>query len=139
MAKIEFQGFVEEVLEGRNGPYGLKVSEPHRRKNDADEWVTVARTFHRVTGAFQAGIQWAGFAKGDRVEVAGRQVTEVYAGADGVKKYPLAVKADRVSMLGGGPGGSVGHSEPAVGDWVTPAAAGAQTGAWGADDASTPF
>jgi|SRR5690606_4497873 len=126
MAVISFTGFVEEVLEGRNGVYGLKVAEPHSRKDDNDKWVTVARTFHRVTGAYQAGIEWGQFSKGDRVEVAGKQVTDPYTDNQGKKQYPLAVKAESVVFAGSG---------------AAPVAA---PDSWGApapfdDDASVPF
>lgn len=33
--------FVEEVLIGNTGAWGLKTSEPHSRKNDQDKWETV--------------------------------------------------------------------------------------------------
>lgn len=99
MAVISFTGFVEEVLEGRNGVYGIKVSEGHRKKS-GDEWVTVARTFHRVTGAYQSGIDFSAFHKGDRVDVVGKQITDPYEDAQGVKKYPLVVKADSVTPQG---------------------------------------
>jgi single-stranded DNA-binding protein len=107
MAKIEFTGFVEEILEGRNGTYGIKVAEPHRRKDDNDQWQTVARTFHRVTGAYGADIEWGGFSKGDRVDVTGKQVTDPYTDNGGKKQYPLVVKADTVTP-------ATGQQRPAV-------------------------
>lgn len=124
MAEIKFTGFVEEVLEGRNGPYGVKVAEPHRKK-DGGNWVTVARTFHRVTGAYESGINFAGFAKGDRVVVEGRQVTDPYTGQDGEKKYPLVVKADTVAVQERGAGSPA--PQPATDSWSTPGSFGDDT------------
>lgn len=97
MADVAFTGFVEEVLEGRNGPYGIKVAEPHRKKVD-EKWVTTARTFHRVTGAFGATIPWHQFSKGDRVDVNGKQLTETFEKKDGSTGYALIVKAGNVSF-----------------------------------------
>lgn len=122
MAKIEFSGFVEDVLEGRTGAYGLKIAEPHRKKN-GDEWVTVARTFHRVTGAYEATINWSSFSKGDRVDVEGRQVTDPYTDNTGKKQYPLIVRAS--SIVPAERGGQQ-HAAPAA-------------DAWAAADDSSPF
>lgn len=130
MAKIEIDGFVDEVLEGRNGVYGIKVSEPHRRKNDRDEWETVARTFHRVTGAYESGIQFATFAKGDRVTVVGKQVTDPYTDGQGQKRYPLVVKASSV-VRNDGPGRAQ-QQAPADSWGTTPVG-----GGWG--DGTSPF
>ena len=95
MAKIEFTGFVEKELVSAKGEvFGLSVAEPHRRKDDNDQWQTVARTFHTVKGAAAAG-----FRKDDRVVVVGNQKTETYE-AGGERKYRLVVWADSVDIAG---------------------------------------
>lgn len=115
MADISFTGFIEEVLEGRNDAYGVKVAETHRRKDDQDQWVTAARTFHRVTGAYQSGIDWGQFTKGVRVDVVGKQLTDPYTDQAGKKQYPLVVKAESVTIAGQG-----SPVQAQVGSWDSP-------------------
>lgn len=89
MAKIQFKGYADKH-EGK-GPW--EITEPHRRQKDG-EWVTEARTFHRV---------W--LPKGTEtvptdtlLEVVGTQKTQVYE-KDGQKKYSLIVYADSVAPV----------------------------------------
>ena len=122
MSDIRMRGFVDDVLEGKTGPYGLKVAEPHRRK-DGDSWVTDARTFHRVTAGYQVAIQWHRFTKGDRVSVVGKQVTEHWRDRDGNDRYTLVVKADVVELDAPAPESDEAPIE----------------GGWDVNDTSTPF
>ena len=132
MAEIKFTGFVEEVLTGRTGPYGLKIAEGHSKKDENDQWVTVARTFHRVKSAYQAEIPFGSFNKGDRVDVAGKQVTETYE-QNGERKYALVVKADSVAPVARGPQQAPQQSQQAE-PWATP---GSSSNGW--DTSTEPF
>lgn len=120
MAKIEFEAFVEDVLTGSSGVFGLKTAETHSRKDDAGKWQTVARTFRTVKASRESGVVWGGFAKGDKVLVSGSEKTEVREW-QGKKLYDLVVWADTVVA-------SVGRSpvsqEPVVGAWETSPASG---------------
>lgn len=98
MSKIEIESaFVEPWTrnQDQHPSWGMKTSEAHRRKNDAGEWETVARTFRTVKVSRDSGIDLTQFVKGDRVQVWGREVTEVRE-HDGKKYYDLVVWADRV-------------------------------------------
>lgn len=93
MAEIRFTAFVEKKL----GSWGMTTAEPHSKKNDQDEWVTVSRTFRTVKPAYGVELDLTGFAEGDRVSVVGRESTEV-SEKDGKKYYNLTVKAESVSL-----------------------------------------
>lgn len=102
MAKIIVESaFVEEVLIGNTGAWGLKTSEPHSRKNDQDKWETVGRTYRTVKVSRASGIQLEQFTKGDRIQFEGREVTESKKSADGAKTfYDLVVWADSITPAG---------------------------------------
>jgi hypothetical protein len=102
MAKlIVDSAFVEEVLIGNNGAWGLKTSEPHSKKNDQDRWETVGRTFRTLKVSRNSGILLERFNKGDRITFEGREVTESKKSADGAKTYyDLVVWADTVELAG---------------------------------------
>lgn len=100
MAGIEIKSaFVEKW--NRNGDahpgWGMKTSEPHRRKNQAGDWETVGRTFRTVKVSRDSGLDLTGFREGDRVRLTGREVTEVRE-HEGKKFYDLVVWADRVEL-----------------------------------------
>lgn len=101
MAEIKFVGFVEDWT--KNNPqhpaWGMRVSEPHRKK-DGDNWVTVGRTNRTVKTAFGVTIDFTQFAKGSRVEVVGKEVTET-SEKDGKTYDNLVVKAETVTVLDG--------------------------------------
>jgi len=119
MAKVTVDSaFVEDVLIGNSGAWGLKTSEPHSKKNqDTGKWDTTGRTFRTVKVSRDSGIQLERFAKGDRITFEGREVTEAKKAADGSKTfYDLVVWADRVEAAGGAraaaPVDSWGSEEP---------------------------
>ena len=94
--------FVEDVLVGNNGAWGLKTSEPHSRKNDQDRRETVGRTFRTIKVSRNSGIQLEQFVKGDRIAFEGRELTESRKSADGAKTYyDLVVWADSITRAGG--------------------------------------
>lgn len=94
--------FVEDVLIGNTGAWGLKTSEPHSRKNDQDRWETVGRTFRTIKVSRNSGIQLEQFVKGDRISFEGREITESRKSADGAKTYyDLVVWADSITRAGG--------------------------------------
>jgi hypothetical protein len=102
MAKlIVDSAFVEEVLIGTNGAWGLKTSEPHSKKNDQDRWETVGRTFRTLKVSRNSGILLERFNKGDRITFEGREVTESKKSADGAKTYyDLVVWLDSIEIAG---------------------------------------
>jgi hypothetical protein len=102
MAKLTVDSaFVEEVLIGNNGAWGLKTSEPHSKKNDQDRWETVGRTFRTLKVSRNSGITLERFNKGDRITFEGREVTESKKSADGAKTYyDLVCWADTVELAG---------------------------------------
>ena len=104
MAKIEFEAFVEDVISGGTGVFGLKTAETHSRKDDQGQWQTVARTFRTVKASRDAGVSFDGFAKGDKVTVTGAEKTEVREW-QGKKLYDLVVWADSVVPAGRQPVG----------------------------------
>jgi hypothetical protein len=99
MAEIRFDGFVEDVISGPSGAFALKVAEPHSRKDEAGKWQTIARTFRTVKASRDSGVDFGGFAKGDRVSVAGAEKTEVRE-YQGKKLYDLVVWAASVQPVG---------------------------------------
>lgn len=124
MAKIEIaSAFVEPW--NKNQPahpaWGMKTAEPHSKKNDAGGYDTISRTFRTVKVSRESGIDLTQFGQGARVQVWGREVTEVRE-HEGKKYYDLVVWADRVELLqgsqqaqqpqGGGWPGDVGQGSP---------------------------
>ena len=93
MAEIRFTAFVEKKL----GSWGMTTAEPHSKKNDQDEWVTVSRTFRTVKPAYGVELDLSQFGEGDRVSVVGRESTEI-SEKDGKKYYNLTVKAESVTL-----------------------------------------
>ncbi len=121
MAEIKFKAFVEDVKRTREGDvFVIKTSEPHRRKNDQDQWETTARTFRDVKAA--RGVSLDGFGKGDRVEVTGQEKTEVRE-YEGKKLYTLVVWAESITR-DGEPAVSAPSDEPGA----TPGASYGETG-----------
>lgn len=120
MAQVQIENaFVEKILAGPNGPFGLKTAEPHRRKNDRGEWETTGRTFRDVKGR---DIEFAGLAEGDRVKIYGREITEKRE-HDGKDYYSLIVWADAVVKIQprDGTQGARGGANGAPTDGWTPA------------------
>lgn len=115
MADIKFTAFIEETVSNQQGDvFVLKTAEPHRRKNDRDEWETTARTFRDVKVSKEAGIQLAQFVKGDRIDITGTEKTETRTDTTGKKHYSLVVWASSISRTGQSPA-----PEP-VDAWSTP-------------------
>jgi hypothetical protein len=86
MAEIKVTGFVERIL----GAKGFKLTETHRRKNDAGEWENAGKTFFTVWSATLP-------AEGDRVTVVGKQKT-VASEYQGQTRYDLVISADLVTV-----------------------------------------
>lgn len=126
MADIKVaSAFVEDVVTGRDGvPFALRTSEPHRRKNDRDEWETTARTFRTVRASRDSGIRLTDYVKGDRIEFTGTEKTEKRE-KDGKTYYDLVVWVSSLARVGG----SGGRSQSPVTDEPWAAPQGAQTGA----------
>ncbi len=101
MAEIKFVGFVEDWTKNTpNHPdWAMRVSEPHRKK-DGDQWVTVARTYRTVKAGYDVTIDFTQFAKGTRVEVVGKEITET-SERDGKRYDNLVVKAETVTAFDG--------------------------------------
>lgn len=101
MAEIKVSNaFVEDVVTDREGTvFALRTSEPHRRKNDRDEWETTARTFRTVKASRDSGVNLSAFAKGDRIGFTGDEKTERRE-KDGKTYYDLVVWASTVAPAG---------------------------------------
>lgn len=103
MAKIEFTGFVEDWTQNnpQHPDWAMKTAEPHR-KRDGDQWVTTARTFRTVKAGYEndqpVRIDFTQFAKGQRVNVVGTELTEVRE-SNGKKYYDVVVKATSVRVV----------------------------------------
>jgi hypothetical protein len=102
MSKIEIElAFVEAW--NRTDPthpnWIMKCAEPHSKKNADGKYETIARTFRTIRVSKASGIDLSQFAKGDRVQVWGNEltVTRVHAGKT---YYDLVVWADRVERVG---------------------------------------
>lgn len=96
MADITATVFIEDALRSQQGGvFVLKTAEPHRRKNDRDEWVTESRTFRDVKVSRESGINLDTFNKGDRVVITGQEKTETRE-HDGKKFYSLVVWASSI-------------------------------------------
>ncbi|MGO1547998.1 hypothetical protein [Microbacterium gubbeenense] len=137
MAQVQIEtAFVDKVISGQQGPFALKTSEPHRRKNDRGEYETVGRTFRDVKGR---DVDFSQFAEGDRVRIFGREVTEKRE-HEGKDYYSLVVWADAVVKIQPRDAAQQAQGAPNAGGTGNYAAAptnDAQTGGWGADP--TPF
>jgi len=104
MAKIEIESaFVEPWNKNTEAhpAWGMKTAEPHSRKNEDGKYETVGRTFRTVKVSRASGIDLTAFAKGDRVSVWGKEVTEKRT-HEGKDYYDLIVWADRVERAGTG-------------------------------------
>lgn len=86
MAEIKVTGFVERVL----GTKGFKLTETHRRKNDAGEWENAGKTFFTVWSSTLP-------TEGQRVTVVGKQRT-VASEYNGSTRYDLVISADLVTV-----------------------------------------
>lgn len=115
MADVQVRSaFVDKVLVGTDGPWGLKTSEPHSRKNDAGGYDTTGRTFRTIRGK---NIDWTQFQEKDRISFFGREET-VEREHEGKKYYDLLVWVDGVTVLR-----KTGQSRPAPTQeepWRTP-------------------
>lgn len=131
MAEITMKSaFVEDVITDRDGvPFALRTSEPHRRKNDAGEWETTARTFRTVKASRDSGVALTNYVKGDRVEFAGVEKTEKRE-KDGRTFYDLVVWVTALQAIGGGGADNSYSPVPSEPDFV-------QGGGW--DDSDQPF
>lgn len=107
--------------------WGMKTAESHRRKNERGDYETVGRTFRTVKVSRSSGIDLTQFGKGDRVKIAGSEVTETRE-HEGKKYYDLIVWADRVELVQGGE--RQVQQAPATDAWA---------GGAGNDDPGLPF
>lgn len=141
MAKLEIESaFVEAWTknEDQHPAWGMKTAEPHsRKKENGDGYETVGRTFRTIKVSRASGIDLTQFAKGDRVTITGKEVTETRE-HDGKKYYDLVVWADRVEVAQRGQGASQGQQDTRTTPSNPPADTWAQAGAQG-DDAGLPF
>lgn len=96
MADIQVKSaFVDKVLAGNDGAWGLKTSEPHSRKNDTGGYDTTGRTFRTIRGK---GIDWSQFQERDRITFFGREET-IEREHEGKKYYDLIVWVDAVNVI----------------------------------------
>lgn len=121
MADIKVtSAFIEDVITDRDGtPFALRTSEPHRRKNDAGEWETTARTFRTIRASRDSGIRLTNYVKGDRVQFEGTEKTEK-RDKDGKTYYDLVVWVSSLTVIGGGGPRNDNTAAPAASDaWST--------------------
>lgn len=148
MAKIEIQSaFVEKWNKNQeqHPAWGMKTAEPHSRKDEQGNWQTVSRSFRTVKVSRESGIDLTQFPVGSRVQVWGKETTEVRE-HDGKKYYDVVVWADRVEVaqgsqqtsggstgsFGGGNSSTAGNASQTGGqEWANPGAS--------FDDAEAPF
>ena len=102
MAKVEFVGFVDDVLRTRDDKaFGLKVTENHSKK-DGDNWITVGRTYRKLKAGYVDGvavqIDFGAFKRGDRIKVTGVESTVMREYGD-KKFYDLVVAAHTVELM----------------------------------------
>lgn len=135
MAKIEFEGFVNEAV--GNPVFVLKVSENHRKKDDGGNFVNDGKTFFQVKAGYESGIDLAQFPVDSRIRVIGKQRTKSRE-HNGKTYYDLVVAADRIEVAQAAQGGSNAGSQP---QWAnTPAGnSGAPQGGFGDWDAGAAF
>lgn len=121
MAKIEFEGFVNEQV--GNPVFVLKVAENHRKKTADGGYENAGKTFFDVKVGRDSGIDLGSVPVDSRVKIVGRQLTEVRE-YQGKKFYTLTVWADRIEPAqsqngAGGPQNSRGTQSPTAG-WNSP-------------------
>lgn len=122
MAKIEIESAFVEAWTRNNEQHpswGMKIAEPHSRKNDEGKFETVGRTFRTVKVSRASSIDLTAFAKGDRVQVWGKEVTETRE-HEGKKFYDLVLWADRVERVGQSSQPVQSQPEPAAEPWNVP-------------------
>jgi hypothetical protein len=96
MAEVQVKSaFVDKVLVGTDGAWGVKTSEPHSRKNEAGGYDTTGRTFRTLRGR---NIDWSQFQEKDRITFAGREET-VEREHEGKKFYDLIVWVDAAAVI----------------------------------------
>jgi len=130
MADIQVRSaFVDKVLVGNEGAWGVKTSEPHSRKNDAGGYDTTGRTFRTLRGR---NVDWSLFQEKDRITFFGREET-VEREHEGKKYYDLIVWVDAAAVI---------KSQQATPQPAYSAPAAAQADAWttpGGFGDDTPF
>jgi hypothetical protein len=92
MADVDFTAFVEDVKE-----WMMKTSEPHREQIN-NEWQTTSRTYRVVKAAYGVSIDFSQFQKGDRVKVAGKEMTKKRE-YNGQTYYDLICKAETITKI----------------------------------------
>lgn len=135
MAKIEFEGFVNEHV--GNPVFVLKVAENHRKKDESGNFVNDGKTFFQVKAGYESGIDLAQFPKDCRVRVFGKQRTKSRE-YNGKTYYDLVVAADRIEVLENSQQGQGGPNGAFAGGNSPGGANGPSAGGW-ADDDSAPF
>lgn len=96
MADIQVKSaFVDKVLTGNDGVWGVKTSEPHSRKNDSGGYDTTGRTFRTLRGR---NVDWSQFQEKDRITFFGREET-VEREHEGKKYYDLIVWVDSAAVI----------------------------------------
>ena len=119
MAKIDLIAFVSDWKFGEKEPnpkWGMKVSEPHSKK-DGDNWVKVGATNYTVKAAYGTDIDFSKYSQGERVHIRGTLVSEDWE-SNGKKGKNLVIKATSADPIGRGENYSVGTREPELpSDW----------------------
>lgn len=96
MADVQVKSaFVDKVLTGNDGAWGVKTSEPHSRKNDNGGYDTTGRTFRTLRGR---NVDWSQFQEKDRITFFGREET-VEREHEGKKFYDLIVWVDAAAVI----------------------------------------
>lgn len=96
MADVQVKSaFVDKVLIGQDGAWGVKTSEPHSRKNDTGGYDTTGRTFRTLRGR---NVDWSQFQEKDRITFFGREET-VEREHEGKKFYDLIVWVDAAEVI----------------------------------------
>lgn len=96
MADIQVKSaFVDKVLVGTSGAWGVKTSEPHSRRNEAGGYDTTGRTFRTLRGN---NVDWSQFQEKDRITFFGREET-VEREHEGKKYYDLIVWVDAAAVI----------------------------------------
>ena len=135
MAKIEFEGFVNEQV--GNPVFVLKVSENHRKKDDGGNFVNDGKTFFQVKAGYESGIDLAQFPVDSRIRVIGKQRTKSRE-HNGKTYYDLVVAADSIEAAQAAQCGSNAGSQP---QWASapPAQENGSQGGFGGADFGEPF
>lgn len=103
MAEVIVTAWVQEWKRDSAEPnpdWGMKVCETHSKK-DGEKWVTVGRTYFTVKSGWDVQIDFRQFAKGDKVRIVGKQVTEERE-YDGKTYKTLTIKAETVDLVQSG-------------------------------------